>query len=101
MKVWNGMRLLPGFGSGRENFGEAAFYILRCLDRGRGAMGQPESDVDLMADYDRTRRLTLLDKAALEVEIAQTLHASVDLCDREFLEGQVRVRAEREAVVVF
>jgi uncharacterized protein len=60
-----------------------------------------ESDVDLMADYDLTRRLTLFDKAGLEVEIAATLDAAVDLCDREFLEGPVRVRAEREAVVVF
>lgn len=63
--------------------------------------GSPRSDVDLMADYDRGRRLTLFDKAGLEVELAEALTAPVDLCDRELLEQAVRVRAEREAVVVF
>jgi predicted nucleotidyltransferase len=60
-----------------------------------------KSDVDLLADYDRARRLTLFDKAGLEVELADVLMAPVDLCDREMLEGSVRLRAEREAVLVF
>jgi uncharacterized protein len=60
-----------------------------------------KSDVDLLVDYDRTRRLTLFDKAGLEVELATVLTAPVDLCDREMLEGPVRFRAEREAVLVF
>ena len=60
-----------------------------------------ESDVDLLADYDRNRRLTLFDKAGLEVELASVLMAPVDLCDRAMLEGYVRLRAEREAVLVF
>ena len=61
----------------------------------------PKSDVDLLADYDRARRLTLFDKAGLEVELAAVLMAPVDLCDREMLEGPVRLQAEREAVLVF
>jgi len=60
-----------------------------------------KSDVDLVADYDRARRLTLFDKAGLEVELAAMLMAPVDLCDREMLEEAARLRAEREAVVVF
>jgi uncharacterized protein len=61
----------------------------------------PLSDVDLMADYDRAKKLTLFDKAGLEVELADILKVRVDLCDREMQEGSVRVRAEREAVLVF
>ena len=61
----------------------------------------PRSDVDLMADYDRARKLTLFDKAGLEVEISHILENQVDLCDREMLEPSVRIRAEREAVLVF
>jgi uncharacterized protein len=61
----------------------------------------PKSDVDLLADYDRARRLTLFDKAGLEAELADVLMAPVDLCDRAMLEGSVRLRAEREAVLVF
>ena len=60
-----------------------------------------KSDVDLMADYDRARKLTLFDKAGLEVELAGILNNRVDLCDREMLEPSVRVQAEREAVLVF
>src|ERR1700675_647971 len=59
------------------------------------------SDVDLLAEYDRARRLTLFDKAGLEVELAAMLMAPVDLCDREMLEESARVRAEQEAVLVF
>jgi predicted nucleotidyltransferase len=61
----------------------------------------PKSDVDLLADYDRSRKLTLFDKAGLEVELAAMLMAPVDLCDREMLEESARHRAEREAVLVF
>jgi predicted nucleotidyltransferase len=61
----------------------------------------PKSDVDLLADYDRARKLTLFDKAGLEVELAALLAAPVDLCDREMLERSARLRAEREAVLVF
>ena len=63
--------------------------------------GTATSDVDLLADYDRTRRLTLFDKAGLEVELAAVLMVPVDLCDLEMLEASVRLRAEREAVLVF
>jgi uncharacterized protein len=61
----------------------------------------PKSDIDLLADYDRARKLTLFDKAGLEVELSTMLTAPVDLCDREMLEKSVRLRAEREAVLVF
>jgi hypothetical protein len=46
-------------------------------------------------------KLTLFDKAGLEVELAAMLMAPVDLCDREMLEESARHRAEREAVLVF
>ena len=60
-----------------------------------------KSDVALLVDYDRARRLTLFDKAGLEVDLAAMLMAPVDLCDREMLEEPARLRAEREAAVVF
>jgi predicted nucleotidyltransferase len=61
----------------------------------------PASDVDLLADYDRTRKFTAFDKAGLEVEIAELLKLRVDLCDRRLLREELRARAEREAVIVF
>lgn len=60
-----------------------------------------ESDIDLMADFDSARRLTLFDKAGLEVELAEMLNAHVDLSDRAMLKEHVRERAERDAILVF
>jgi len=60
-----------------------------------------QSDIDLMGDFDRTKRLTLFDMAGLEVRLADILGTSVDLCDRRMLKEPVRIRAEREAVLAF
>lgn len=59
------------------------------------------SDVDLISDFDVSKRLTAFDKAGLELRISEILHTPVELCDRRLLKADVRVRAEREAVVVF
>ena len=59
------------------------------------------SDVDLLTDFDRNKRLTAFDKAGLEVRISEILHMPVELCDRHLMKADVRVRAEREALVVF
>ncbi len=59
------------------------------------------SDIDLLTDFDRHRRLTAFDKAGLEMRISEILRTPVELCDRRLVKEDVRVRAEREAVVVF
>jgi predicted nucleotidyltransferase len=59
------------------------------------------SDIDLLTDFDRNKELTAFDKAGLEVRISEILRAPVELCDRRLVKEAVRVRAEREAVVVF
>jgi len=61
----------------------------------------PESDVDLMADFDREKRLTLFDVAGLEVELGEILKTRVELCDRQMLKEPVKDRADRESVLVF
>ena len=80
--------------------GSGILHLFVFGSRARGDES-PVSDVDLMVDYDRAKKLTLFDKAGLEVELAEILKVPVDLCDREMLEGSVRARAEREAVLVF
>jgi predicted nucleotidyltransferase len=67
----------------------------------RGTAVQNASDVDLIADFDGAKRLTLFDKAGLEVELGELLNSRVDLCDRVMLKEPVRLNAEREAVLVF
>jgi predicted nucleotidyltransferase len=67
----------------------------------RGTAVQDLSDVDLMADFDSGKRLTLFDKAGLEIELGEILQARVDLSERTILKEPVRLNAEREAILVF
>jgi predicted nucleotidyltransferase len=74
-------------------------FLFGSYARGTGVANA--SDVDLIADFDRAKRLTLFDKAGLEVELGDLLNSRVDLCDRAMLRDPVRLNAEREAVLVF
>jgi uncharacterized protein len=81
-----------------KNEGIARLSIFGSVARGEAS---ELSDVDLLSDFDVNRRLTAFDKAGLEVRIAEILHTPVELCDRRLMKEDVRVRAEREAVIVF
>lgn len=61
----------------------------------------PESDVDLLADFDHRRRYTLLTLGRLESRLADLLGTSVDLSSPEWLIEPVSEQARREAVVAF
>lgn len=67
----------------------------------RGTAVQSLSDVDVLADFDRSKRLTLFSLAGLRLRIVDILEMPVDLADRRMLKDQVKARAEREAVLVF
>ncbi len=57
---------------------------------------RPDSDVDLIADFDR--QPSLLDLVGLEQELAKRLGAPVDLATTAGLKPRVRARIEAEAV---
>jgi uncharacterized protein len=59
------------------------------------------SDVDLIADFDAARRYSLLDRVALENQLAEMLGARVDLSPVTTLKDPVRRKADREAVLAF
>ena len=59
------------------------------------------SDVDLIAEFDATRRLSLVDMAGLENQISDMLGAPVDLSPANMLKEPVRQRAAHEAVHAF
>src|SRR5271157_2580978 len=77
--------------------------VVHLLVFGSVARGEasPDSDVDLMGEFDRSKRLTLLDLNSLELFLSEILRARVDLSDRTMLKGPIRMRAEREAVLAF
>ena len=66
----------------------------------RGDSG-PESDVDLMAEFDLGTKLTLFSLSGVRLRISDILGVPVDLAERRMLKDEVKTRAEREAIVVF
>jgi uncharacterized protein len=61
----------------------------------------PQSDVDLMADFDKTRRYSLLTMGRLESRLAELLGTKVDLSSPGWMKDSVRKQALREAVRAF
>jgi predicted nucleotidyltransferase len=60
-----------------------------------------ESDVDLMADLDRTKRLSLVGMARLENQLTDLLGVRVDLAPADSMKEAVHARAVREAILAF
>jgi predicted nucleotidyltransferase len=61
----------------------------------------PESDVDLLVDFDTTKRYTLISMGRLETRLADLLGTRVDLSSPEWLKESVKDQVLREAVVAF
>ena len=68
---------------------------------GSVARGEPGNDADLMAEFDASRRLALLDMVGLENRLAALPGVPVDLAPGRMLKEPVRERATREAVLAF
>jgi predicted nucleotidyltransferase len=60
-----------------------------------------QSDVDLMADLDRSKRLSLVGMAHLENRLSDLLGVRVDLSPAGSMKEVVRARAMREAIHAF
>ena len=59
------------------------------------------SDVDLMADFDKSRRLTLVKIGSLQSRLSELLGTDVELSSADWLREPVRSRAISEAVLAF
>ena len=59
------------------------------------------SDVDLIAEFDDSKQLSLLDMVGLENRLSDLLGASVDLSPAQTLKRPVAIRAAHEAVLAF
>jgi hypothetical protein len=66
----------------------------------RGDNG-PQSDIDLLADFDKTKALTLLTLGRLENRLADLLGTRVDLSSPQWLKETVKQQALREAADAF
>ena len=60
-----------------------------------------QSDVDLLADFDRSKRITLVTLGSLESRLADMLGVKVDLSSPDWMKEPVRNQALRESVLAF
>jgi predicted nucleotidyltransferase len=67
----------------------------------RGTAIREASDVDVIADFDRSKKLSLIGRVHLENRLTDILGVKADLADRKMLRPEVLERAERESVLVF
>jgi uncharacterized protein len=77
--------------------------ILRLSLFGSVARGDASSrsDVDLMAEFDRERKLSLIGRIHLENRMTDILGVAVDVADKRMLRPEVLERAQRESILVF
>ncbi len=68
------------------------------VSRGEASL---QSDVDLLADFDASKRLTLVTMGRLQSRLSELLGVEVDLSSTEWMREPVRTRAIREAVLAF
>lgn len=66
----------------------------------RGEQG-PSSDIDLLAAFDNTRRISILDIAGMELDLAALLGRKVDLIEEGTLKPRVQQSVEAEALRAF
>ena len=70
---------------------------------GSVARGQAtaKSDVDLMADFDPSKQMTLVTLGSLENRLSTLLGTTVDLSSADWMKEPVRKQALQEAVIAF
>jgi len=59
------------------------------------------SDVDLLAEFDKSRRLSLVKVGRLQMRLSELLGAQVDLSSADWMREPIRSKALSEAVLAF
>ena len=59
------------------------------------------SDVDLLAQFDDARPISLIGLVRIENQLSDLLGRKVDLVQERSLKARIRAKVEREAVLVF
>jgi predicted nucleotidyltransferase len=67
----------------------------------RGTEISGASDVDIIADFNSAKRLSLIGRVHLQNRLTDILGIEADLADRAMLRPEVMEEAQRESVLVF
>lgn len=63
--------------------------------------GTEHSDIDLLAEFDKSKQLSLIGVGNLQSRISELLGVEVDLSSAEWMREPIRSRALREAILAF
>lgn len=80
---------------------EAGVVHLRLFGSVARGQANAQSDIDLLADFDRSKRLTLVTLGRLESHLSALLGTNVDLSSPDWMREPVRRQALQEAVLAF
>lgn len=97
----NKRRIIETLRNHRAELNAAGVVHLRVFGSVARDEASAESDVDLMADFDKSRRLTLVKIGSLQSRLTDLLGARVELSSSEWMREPVRSKALREAVLAF
>jgi predicted nucleotidyltransferase len=67
----------------------------------RGTVLTEASDVDVVAEFDQAKRMSLLGRIHLENRLTDIFGIKADLADRRLLHPDVRESVQRESILVF
>jgi predicted nucleotidyltransferase len=85
----------------RDELTAAGIVHLRLFGSVARGEANDSSDVDLIAEFDKKKKLTLLDLVGLENRLSELLQVKVDLTPAETMKQRVRATADKEAVLAF
>lgn len=100
-EAMNRSRILETLREHRDELHDAGVIHLSVFGSVARGEATGRSDVDLMADFDKSKRLTLVKIGSLQQRLSEWLGTEVDLSSAEWMREPVRSRAIREALVVF
>jgi predicted nucleotidyltransferase len=80
---------------------EAGLIHLRVFGSVARNQANDKSDIDLLADFDRSKQITLVTLGSLESRLSMLLGMKVELSSPDWMKEPIRSRAVQEAVVAF
>ena len=80
---------------------EAGVVHLRLFGSLARNEGSQHSDVDLLAEFSKSKRLSLVTVGSIQSRLSELLGAQVDLSSAEWMREPIRSKALSEAILAF
>jgi predicted nucleotidyltransferase len=80
---------------------QAGIVHLRLFGSVAREQATEHSDIDLLAEFDKSQRLSLVTVGRLQSRLSELLGTDVDLSSAEWMKEPIRSRAMNEAILAF